>query len=181
MIATRFAIQSAEHAPAAWFVFAAYRPQWAAAWFEENAVEAWYPTVTRWEERMAQGRKKRVQVTRPAVGGLVWAAFRGVPMWHIIKERASPKIGRVLCVAGQPRRFTDAEMMQMTSVPHRLEAMRKEEEARKRINPGDTVRHPTFGKCIVTGIDATHARILAPLFGDVREVQADMVALEKII
>jgi hypothetical protein len=33
----------------------------------------------------------------------------------------------------------------------------------------------------VTGIDATHARILAPLFGDVREVQADMVALEKII
>lgn len=181
MIATRFAIQSAEHAPPAWYVFAAYRPQWAASWFEAEGVEALYPTVTRWEDRMAQGRRKRVQVTRPAVSGLVWAAFRGVPMWHIIKERASPRIGRVLCVAGQPRRFTDAEMMQMTSVPHRLEAMRQEEEARKRINAGDTVIHPTFGRCKVTGVDGQAAKILAPLFGGEREVQADMVALEKVV
>lgn len=181
MIATRFAIQAAEHAPPEWYLFPCFRQQWAANWFEANGVEAWYPTTTRWETRFKGGRRMRVPVERPVVSGVVFAAFRGAPMWHIIRERAGPKLGRVLCVAGKPRAFTDAEMMQMTNVPHRLDAMRREEEERLRIHAGDEATHGTFGRVRVTGVDGQLATFIAPLFGGEREVTVELRALEKVI
>lgn len=181
MIATRFAIQAAEHAPPSWYVLRTYRQQWAAAWLEANGVEAWYPTSSRWQSRVVQGKQKRVEVVRPVVSGYVFAAFCGVPIWHEIRERSLGRITGVLCGSdGMPRIFKDAEMMQMNSVPHRLEEMRREEETRKRLHPGDTVLHPAFGRVRVKGVDGPLATFIAPLFGAEREVVVEVTSLEKV-
>lgn len=181
MIATRFAIQSAEHAPPTWFVFRSPRHVWAANWFEANGVEAWIPMQTRWQTRIVQGRRKRVAVELPIIAGYVFAAFRGAPIWHEIRDRALGRITSVLCTSdGFPRPFTDQEMMAMSTVPHRLDALRREEEERLRIHAGDEARHGTFGRVKVTGVDGNLATFIAPLFGAEREVTVELTALEKL-
>lgn len=163
-----------------WYVLKCHRQAWAANWLEAQGVEAWYPTDTRFVTREKQGKRTRVQVIRPVVTGFVFAAFRGVPMWHMLKERSFGRVTGVLCVGDVPRRFTDAEMMAMNDMPHRIASMREAEAARLRINAGDDVRHPVFGRVKVTGVDGPLAQIIAPMFGGEREVSAVVADLEKI-
>lgn len=181
MIATRFAIQSAEQAPPTWYVLRTIRQQWAANWLEANGVEAWYPTTSRWHNRVVQGRQRRVEVTRPVISGYVFAAFRGVPIWHEIRERSFGRITGVLCGSdGFPRVFRDAEMMQMTTIPHRLKEMREAEEDKKRLKAGSEAIHPAFGRVKVKGVDGQLATFIAPMFGAEREITVEIIALEKV-
>lgn len=173
-------IVAAAAVPPAWYVFRALRQKKAAEWFEANGVEAWFPTRTTHLTRYSNGRQNRVAVERPVISGYVFAAFRGVPLWHVIKDRSEGKVFGVFHVDGTPRQFTDAEMLCMTQVPHRLEAIRKAEAEAKTIRPGDTALHPTLGRVPVTGVDGDIAKILLPMLGGEREIVCGILDLEKV-
>lgn len=162
-----------------WYILRTTRQAWAANFLARHEVEAWYPTETRHRERIVQGRKKREAYERPIVSGYVFAAFPGKPLWHEIKHRAAGKIIGVVMSNGQPRRFTDAELLDMSRVPERLREEKRRQEEAKRLRPGDEAMHPTFGRVTVEGVDGKLAKFIAPLFGG-RKVTVGVGSLDKL-
>lgn len=161
-----------------WFILRTTRQQWVRSWLERHGIEAWYPVETRW--RKVPGQRKSVPVERPIVAGYVFANFPGKPLWHEIKHRAAGKVIGVVSNGVTPREFTDAELMQMRSVPDRLSEARTAAEEAKRIRAGDKALHPALGAVRVSGVDGRLAKFIAPMFGGEREVVANVVDLEKI-
>jgi len=154
----------------------------AIAWLERNGIDgAWTPFETRWR-RLPRAARKRVPYRAPMAPRSVFVPFQRQPMWHVLFERAGGKLTGVIARDGVPLEVPESAIAQMAQVPERLAAIKKREEQRRRIRPGDRVRvtkGPLEGWMVdVSRIHAGIAYFVAPLLGE-REVAIEMHGLEK--
>jgi len=176
----------AEELPAPeWYILrAAPKAELAAiAWLARNGVpDAWCPTETRWRT-MPRGRRKKVPYEAPLAPGYVFAPFTRRPVWHVLRERAKGKLTGVVARQGIPLVIPEPTIARMKHVPGRIAAIRKREEERRRIRPGDrvdVVSGPLAGWTIeVSRIHAGIAYFVAPLLGE-REVSVPAERLRKV-
>lgn len=124
-----------------WYIFttAAQRELPAEAWLRRNGVpECWFPTETRWRN-LPRGKRRKVSYLAPIAPRYLFAVLDKEPHWDVLFARARVlgNITGVVSRNGVPQPIPEAAMMQMRHVPQRLEAIRAEMEAAKRINPGD--------------------------------------------
>lgn len=169
-----------------WYIFltAPQKEKATAAWLKQNGVtEAWYPVEERWRN-IRRGQRKRIKYEAPTAPRYLFALFSQKPNWHVLKIRSQGKIAGVVTDRGAPLAVTEDVLLNMKEVPERIAVIKKREEEKRRLNPGDkadVTSGPLCGWTVdVTRIHAGIAYFIAPLLGD-REVAIEVEKLSKVL
>lgn len=160
----------------------------AAFHLSQRGIETFVPTETRWRwaNRYARSRKAKREVEFPVMPHYVFAGFAGpVPWLHVFE---TPFVHSVVGHSGQPWQLKGKDWDGFKAA-HRNGFLRAPVEQRfmqshKEFGVGDTVNimSGAFRLTVaqVTSITGPIAKVMLPLFNDMREVPIPVDALEKI-
>jgi transcription antitermination factor NusG len=93
-----------------------------------GVAEAWYPVEDVWRQK--RGSLVPVKMQRRIAPGYIFTAWTHEPRWHLLRDRTRGAVASVVSLGDVPWCVPETAMAKMAKVPERIEAMRRDAEAR---------------------------------------------------
>jgi len=153
-------------------------------WFRRiGALDVWYPTEKRWEERYGTKRKKIMRLV-PVAPQWILVLLDKEPHWDVLLERANGKIIRVQGCDMPALRIKESDLALMKQMPDRVREILEAIAEAKRIRPGDTATlDPGSALAWTVEVTAVHgemATLIIPLLGG-HETTVPVARLERMM